>query len=233
MDHVSRQFRSIRVALLLPWLVVACESGARGAAADVPGTDVRQLPEERKARVPDIMMVSADRGRVLGSDSAPVRMLVVSDYQCTACRTFFETTLPAIRAEYLETGRARLTWVHYPLKTHPGAVRAASAALCASAQGQFWPASARLFAAQERWGAAPAPDPIIDSLATVPGIDPYALKNCTTSGRMLRQIRGDIDWTDTVRAGAPPMVVIGARHLDAGAPLALLRATLDSAIAGK
>ncbi|MDZ7630920.1 MAG: thioredoxin domain-containing protein [Gemmatimonadaceae bacterium] len=199
----------------------------------MPATDVRQLPEERKARVPDVMMVAADRGRVLGSDSAAVRMLIVSDYQCAECRTLFDSVLPALRTGYVDTGRARITWVHYPLKRHPGAVRAASAALCASAQGRFWDASAALFAAQEAWGAARAPDAMIDSLASLPGIDAYALRNCTASGRMLRQIRGDIDWTDTVRAGKPPTIVIGTRHLDGTLPLARLRATLDSAIAGR
>lgn len=219
--------------VILAILAAGCQDGARSAAADVSGADVRQIPDERKLRAPDIMMQAADRGRVLGVDSAPVRMFVISDFQCDSCRLWFENMLPIIRAEYIETGRARLTWVHYPLREHPDAVHAASAALCASAQGKFWEAGARLFAAQRRWAGAPTANAIIDSLATVPDLESYKLRNCTESGRMLRQIRGDIDWTDTVKAGSPPLVLIGSRRLRGGTSISVLRAVLDSALSGK
>lgn len=231
--HTPRRTLRALLAILVPLLVAACQAESHSAAADVPATDVRQIPESRKAQAPDIMMQAADRGRVIGSDSAPLRIMVVSDYQCDSCRTMFEQTVPALRAEYVETGRARLTWVHYPLRVHSGAVQAASAAMCASAQGKFWEASARLFSAQQSWAASPRQRAIIDSLAMLPGMTDYRFRNCVDGGRMLRQIRGDIDWTDTARAGAPPMIVIGARRLSGVAPLAVLRATIDSALAGK
>lgn len=233
MLRIRRAHHTAPAGLLLAILAAGCQGGERSAAAEVSATDVRQIPEERKLRAPDIMMQAADRGRVLGVDSAPVKILVISDFQCDSCRIWFENTLPIIRAEYVETGRARLTWVHYPLREHPNAVRAASAALCAGAQGKFWEASARLFAAQRVWAGAPTADAIIDSLAAVPDLESYKLLNCTASGRMLRQIRGDIDWSDTAKAGTPPLVLIGSRRLRSGTPINVLRAVLDSAISGK
>jgi protein-disulfide isomerase len=179
------------------------------------------------------MMEMADVSRVLGLKTAPVRMLVVSDYQCDSCRLWFEQMLPVVRTEYIETGKARLTWVHYPLRTHPAAVRAANASLCAGAQGRFWETSARIFSEQRAWATSPRADAILDSLATAAGTEGFTLRNCTSSDRMLRQIRRDIDWTDTAKAGAPPTVIIGTRRLSGSASLAQLRATLDSAVAGK
>ena len=211
----------------------ACRDTSRSAAADVPYTDVRKLPPGRNERTADLIMIAADHGRVLGADSTRTQLFVVSDYQCAGCRAWFEAALPVIRAEYIETGKARLAWVHYPLREHPDAVRAASAALCASAQGKFWEASARILAAQERWAGSPDANMLLDSLASVPGIDAFVLRNCTESGRMLRQIRTDIAWSDTARAGIPLMVVVGTRHIAGGAPLSALRAAIDSAIAGK
>jgi protein-disulfide isomerase len=210
-------------------------SGRLSAAADVPAVDVRRLPPGRNQQIPDRMLDSADAGRVLGAASASVPIYVIGDYACAACRVWFETTLPVIRRDYLETGKARLTWVHYPLREHPAAVRAASAALCASVQGKFWESSARIYAAQAQWSDTRAADAnrLLDSLATVDGIDGYALRNCTDSGRLLRRVRYDIDWADSTQMGAPPLVMVGTRRLAGTAPLAMLRAVIDSVLTGK
>jgi predicted DsbA family dithiol-disulfide isomerase len=229
----SSLIRCLNVAAALLVLLAGCSRTPESAAAYVPDTDVRILPNDRKVGLPDRMMEAADVSRVIGRDSAPVRLLVVSDYQCDSCRTWFEQYLPALRAEYVETGKARLTWVHYPLKEHPGAVRAASAALCAGVQGKFWDASARLFSGQAVWGSSPRAHAIIDSLASVPGIESFTLRNCIESNRMLRQVRRDIDWADTVKAGTPLIVLVGKRRIAGSASLAAFRATLDSAISGK
>lgn len=221
------------VTALLPLLALGCEPSPRSAAADVPATDVRRLPNERKVGLRDVMMEAADLGRVIGSDSAPVKLMVVSDYQCDSCRIWFETVLPIIRAEYVATGKARLTWVHYPLRQHPAAVRAASAALCSSVQGKFWETSARLFGTQQAWGSAKRPDSMIDTLAVVPGVEAFALQTCLDGERMLRQIRRDIDWTDTVKAGSPLRLLFGTRQLSGATPIGALRAALDSAVSGK
>lgn len=232
LSAVHLPVRSVALMVMLV-LSTGCRDAPRSAAADVPYTDVRRLPPGRNALAPDMMMQTADRGRVLGSDSALVQLFVVSDYQCPGCRVWLDVTMPVIRAEYLETGKARLAWVHYPLREHANAVRAASAALCASAQGKFWEVNARIFAAQDRWSGSPDANVLLDSLASAPGIDAFALRNCTDSGRMLRQVRTDIAWADTARAGAPPMLVVGSRRIPGDAPLALVRAAIDSALAGK
>jgi hypothetical protein len=221
-------------------LTLVCSVGAGGcsptshsAAAEVSGEDVRRLPPDRKGIINDPMHEQADRGRTLGADSARAVMLVISDYQCDSCRTWFERTLPALRTEYIDTGRLRLAWTHYPLRDHPAAVRAASAALCASVQGKFWEASAALFANTAQWAVEPVPEDRIDSFAAVPGVDAYTLRNCTTTNRMLRRIRMDIDWADTNKVGMPLTVFIAGRRIPGSAPLATLRATIDSVLAGR
>ena len=230
---ISRH-QAVRLApLLATLLVAACRDAPRSAAADVSYVDVRKLPPGRNERSADLMMQAADRGRALGADTARVQLFVVGDYQCADCRIWFDATLPALRAAYIETGKARLAWVHYPLRDHAHSVRAANAALCASAQAKFWEASARIFAAQDRWATAADASVLLDSLATVSGIDPFVLRNCTESGRMLRQIRTDIAWADTARVGAPLMVLVGTRRIPGTASLITLRAAIDSVIAGK
>jgi hypothetical protein len=213
---------------------LACRDVPHSAAADVSTEDVRRLPPSRKGTLRDIMMEAADRGRVLG-DSAHAKIYVISDFQCATCRQWYDNVLPQLRTAYFDTHQATLTWVHYPLREHPNAVRAASAAMCASVQGKFWEAGAKLFASQAQWGGmvgASANVPI-DSIAGSTGVDPYAYRSCVESGRLLRQIRGDIDWVDKAGHGTPLAIVVGTRRLTGTTPVATLRATIDSVLAGK
>jgi protein-disulfide isomerase len=217
-------------ALLL--LAAGCAERPKSQAADVDGRDVRRLPPDR-ADLPDITLGAADRGRTIGSDSAKVTVLVVSDYQCSGCKSWFETVLPELRASYIDRGTVRLVWTHYPLRAHAGSVAAASAAMCAAAQGKFWDASANLFANQARWAALADPVPLLDSLASVPGTEGYALSQCTATKRMFRQIRKDIDWVDSKDAGRPLLLMIGGRTIEGAPNLSVLRATLDSLISAR
>lgn len=225
----------IRVARVLAFLLcsvsgLSCTAEPRSAAADVSREDMRRLPPERAGSIPDVMLVKADRGRSLGSDSAKVTLLVISDYQCAACRIWFTTALPMLRSAYIDRGAVRLVWSHYPLRSHAGAVLAASAALCASAQGKFWEASERLFAAAALQDTTFGRAALIDSVARASGVDTYTFDNCVESKRMLRQIRLDIDWVDTNRVGVPLTLFVAGRKLLGSTSPATLRSTLDSLI---
>lgn len=225
----------IRVARVLALVALSagglsCTSTPHSAAADVPGEDMRRLPPERAGTIPDVMLVKADRGRSLGSDSAKVTLLVISDYQCAACRLWFTTTLPMLRAEYIDRGAVRLVWSHYPLRTHGAAVHAANAALCASAQGRFWEASELLFSAPALTDTTFGGTALIDSLARASGVDAFTFGNCVESKRMLRQIRLDIEWVDTNRVGVPLAMYVAGRKLPGTTSTVALRRTLDSLI---
>lgn len=211
--------------------VSACATREHSRAADVSADDVRRLPPRRKAEVPDIMLSQSDRGRVLGGDSLSLPVYVISDYLCDSCRVWFTERLPAVRRAYADSGRVRITWVHYPLREHANAVRAASAAMCAAVQGRFLDASERLFASAAVWGTARNANPVIDSIGNVPGLDAFAYRSCVESGRLLRQIRSDIDWVDSQHAGNPLSVIVGTRAPLQNPTLATVSAAIDSALA--
>jgi len=83
--------------------------------------------------------VSIAGNLIMGKKDAPVTMIEFSDYQCPFCRRFFETTLPTLKAEYVETGKVRYVFRDFPLdQIHPHARKAAEAAHCAGDQGKYW-----------------------------------------------------------------------------------------------
>lgn len=94
--------------------------------------------------------VSFSGSPTMGKKDAPVTLVEFSDYQCPFCRRFFQTTLPAIKAEYIDTGKVRYVFRDFPLdQMHPQARKAAEAAHCAGDQGKYWEMHDALFQNQQ------------------------------------------------------------------------------------
>jgi protein-disulfide isomerase len=75
----------------------------------------------------------------LGKSNAPVTIVEFSDLQCPFCKQFNDSTFPQIKKEYIDAGKVRLVYRHYPLRSiHPEAYNAALAAECAKEQNKFW-----------------------------------------------------------------------------------------------
>ena len=54
-------------------------------------------------------------------------------------------TLPLIEKEYIDTGKVKLVYMHFPLGFHPNAQKAAEASECAGEQGKFWEMHDKIF----------------------------------------------------------------------------------------
>lgn len=85
--------------------------------------------------------------RQLGSSSAPVTLVVWSDFQCPVCRIFWTASEPQIAATYIATGKVRLVY-RDRLVIGPESLDAAVAARCADRQGKFWTYHDYLYANQ-------------------------------------------------------------------------------------
>lgn len=93
----------------------------------------------------DIFTYLAKDGPKRGSDKAPVALIEFSDFQCSFCRKFWQTTLPLIEKKYIQPGKVKFVYRHFAiLGKHSTA--AAQAAECAHEQGKFWAYHDKLFA---------------------------------------------------------------------------------------
>jgi protein-disulfide isomerase len=93
---------------------------------------------------------------VLGNEKAKITIVEFSDFQCPFCERFFIDTLPQLKKEYLDTGKAQLTFRHFPLTSiHPNAQKAHEASECANEQGKFWEYHDLLFQTQQSWSELP------------------------------------------------------------------------------
>jgi protein-disulfide isomerase len=109
--------------------------------------ELRQLKAELRrkelsSRVdpPESFLNILDPTTVLGDASAPVTLVEFADFECSFCRRFFGEIFPRIKEEYVDKGKVRYIFCHFPLSSvHPNALLAAEAACCANEQGAFWP----------------------------------------------------------------------------------------------
>ena len=106
----------------------------------------------------------------------------------------------------------------------------AEAAMCAAAQGKFWPYHEALFATQHEWESLPTPVVVLDSIAGAVGLDKTAWKQCVESGKMKPLIMADHDRSAAAGVQSTPSFIIGDRVLLGVQPIAVLRAALDSEI---
>ncbi len=83
--------------------------------------------------------VSIAGAPTLGRADAPITIVEFSDFECPFCQRFFESTLPEIKRDYVDTGKVRYVFLDFPLEqVHRKARKAAEAAHCAAEQGKFW-----------------------------------------------------------------------------------------------
>jgi protein-disulfide isomerase len=167
--------------------------------------------------------------RTKGAEDAPITVLEIADFQCPACRVFWAETMPLLQREYVDQGKIRMVFVNLPLvEIHPNAAAAHEFAMCAAAQGRFWPVHDMLFDQQSIWARLDDPSPYFFSVADAVGLITDSLDACVTDGRMRGLIAREAE--GVVRAGvqSTPSFVIEGGLLAGAHPIENWRPILDS-----
>ena len=209
-DRTRRRVRSFTAALLTIGLL----AGAASAQA-----------------VTDALTPAADKGRILGSEKAAIWMLIVSDFQCPFCRQWHADTWETLKKEYVTTGKIRVAYVNMPLGMHPNAQPAAVAAMCASAQGRFWPMADLVFKSQDKWKDLKNARPFFDSLAKVAGTDAAQFKTCVAGQSIAALVDADRVRMTRAGAGSTPIFFIGGSRVEGAQPIAVFRRAIDAELA--
>ena len=222
-----------RAASLLALLVVAaCNRGDGASPAPADSSAPAAAATAADGAPPlDPRAVRADTARIRGAVSAPVWVIEASDYQCPFCKRWHDEVYPALEREYVATGNVRFAYVHMPLEMHRNAFPAAEAAMCAGAQGTFWPYHDRVFAVQAQLTAATDARPLLDSLARVQRLDTAAFEACLKDGVMRPVVTGDFERMRQAGVRGTPAFFIGQTRLDGAQPIEAFRRAIDAALA--
>ena len=140
-----------------------------------------------------------------GPADAPLTLVEFSDFQCPFCARHFTQTLPQIVQEYIDTGKLKYVFRHFPLTNiHPFAFKASEASECANDQGKFWPMHDRLFANQNMLGPQQ-----LTGHATALGLNVAAFDQCLTAARHAPKIRRDLAEGQKMGVTGTPAFMLG------------------------
>jgi protein-disulfide isomerase len=180
------------------------------------------------------LLQRSDRGRIQGDASAPVWVIVASDFQCPFCRAWHAETYPTLVRDYVKTGKIRMAFLNYPLNIHKNAWPAAEAAMCASIQGMFWEMHDAIFSLQERWSTIPGPAALqlFDSLAVNKfSLRPDEYRACMSSHETAALVQADFERLRTAGVEQTPSFFIGDRGIAGAQPTDVFRAAIEQALA--
>lgn len=247
---MSNSFFSRRVVgaavMMIAVLAPACkqQDASANTGAATPGVRAGAAPATQVALTPAVaprmpngdtltdsaLIAHADAGRLMGRDSGAIWMIVISDFQCPYCKSWHDSTITAVKRDYIDNGKVRMAYLNLPLPQHPHARAEAQAGLCAGAQKRFWPYADGLFARQEPIAKLTNVEPLLDSLARANGLDMTEFTRCRKSKAINALVESDIQQASRTGVRSTPSFLIGDFLVEGAAPYANFRRAIDTAI---
>ena len=148
----SLPVRQIRFLTLVSLCVLASAAFAKQQAKAPTTPSAKAAPA---ATAPPTFL------KAIGNPSAPITMEVFGDFQCPACRGFFETTVKQVIDDYVISGKVYLIHRDFPLEMHPYARQAARLANAATEFGKFEAIERALYDHQDEWSTKGNIDEVI------------------------------------------------------------------------
>ncbi len=140
--------RPLPAALAAGILVVLAAIAGSGCGDSSGSTPTSPTTPTPTATLPPMSVMLAEKA--LGSATAPVTMFAYSSLSCSHCGDFHASTLPVLKANYIDTGRMRFVFRDFPLND---AGTAGSMVARCSGDNYFATLDA-LFRAQSSWAYA-------------------------------------------------------------------------------
>jgi protein-disulfide isomerase len=155
------------------------------------------------AAIPD-----APKSKMLGNQSAPMRLEIYGDFTCPHCKHLHEEILPMIIRDYVTTNKAYLVFRDYTL-TGPGHEHSKAAAIYATAAArinQYQAAADALFKNQQSWAMTGQIWPSI-AQAFKPA-DQTKIQALVKDPSVAAEVQADVDAGNMVPVQRTPTVVV-------------------------
>jgi len=207
----------------------------QGAACPTPSDAPAGAPPAAPtvASVSPAMLTEGAR-TAMGPATAPVTLVVFSDFQCPYCKRAAEW-LKAETAKF-DAKDVRLVYRFFPLSFHPWAKPAAEAAACVAAQSpaSFWAFHDLIFANQASINPSNVQGRLLDLALSLPGVNSANFKKCVDSGEIAETVKRDQSLGASIQVRGTPTVFINGKLLPGlRSPEQLHAAIQEAASAGK
>ena len=170
---------------------------------------------------------------ILGSTTASVTLIEIGDYQCPACKLWFDNTRQDIIENYIDTGKVNLVFIDMPF-IGTDSVSAAEATYCANDQGMYWDYHVKLYQFQQHENDGWANTDRLNAIAFDLGLDTKKFDECMSSKKYFSQVNFNKQKasTDFGANSTPTFVIVNTAgnidHLVGPHPYSTFEKVLDS-----
>lgn len=198
----------------------AADKPTAGDKADDPGCGCKGDEDPAAAAAEDerIEEVKINGAPFRGPASAPITVVVFSEFQCPFCARV-EPTLRALEEEH--KGRIRIVWKHNPLPFHEHASLAAKASIAAAEQGKFWEYKDALFSHQDALDRKS-----LLGYAQSLGLDMARFERTMDDPKSAETIAGDAAEGARLGVQGTPTFFINGRRLIGAQPISAFKAVI-------
>ena len=209
--QVIRMFRSIsrRIALTglasvsAAALLYACSDSSEQANTATPKPAELAIPSATSAtpatlaqavKVPEaqgtidmakLLEAGSLPDMTIGKADAPVTIVEYASIACSHCAHFHETTLPALKTKYIDTGKARLIYREFPFDP----LAEAGFMLARCSKDNYFPMVDVLYKQQQNWVGSQNPKDALLQISKLAGFTQGAFEACLTNQKLLIDIR--------------------------------------------
>ncbi len=220
-------------------ILVSMKSGSTAPKVAPAGAQNAAAPSGAQAG-PQTATISLDDDPVMGDrKKAKVAIVEFSDFECPFCQKFHKDSYDTLVKDYVDTGKAVISFRDYPLPFHePKASLAAETAQCvkeAKGDSAYFKFSKLYFENTVSNGKGIA-DAKMNEILGQAGVNAASVNDCATKEKFKDEIAKDVSDGQAVGVSGTPSFIIGKLSADGkvegelvvGAlPLAQFKTTID------
>lgn len=150
-------------------------------------------------------------GQKVGSDSAKVKLVEFSDFQCPACGAA-EPFVTELREA--KNPNVQIIYRHFPLNRHRLARMAANVAEAAGEQGKFWQMHDKIFETQLDWPDLDNPVDFFVNLAKSLGLEENKIREAAENSTYNNKIEADFNEGLKLSVNSTPTFYLNGRKLN-------------------
>lgn len=192
------------------------------AAAEQTGTGAEPMPGD------EVVQVANGHLPIKGQENAQVTLVEFSDFECPFCKRYYDDSYAQLVKDYVDTGKVKMYFRHYPLEFHPAANPAALASECANEQNLFWEFHDKAFNEQSRLsGGGEAANTELKAMAAEIGANSAQFDQCFDSAKYQSQVDEDVADGQAAGVSGTPTIFINGRKIVGAYPYETFKTIIE------
>ena len=178
--------------------------------------------------LPPVEQMAAERS--LGDQNAKVTVIEYASLTCPHCAAFHTGTWPAIKKEYVDTGKIKFIFRDFPLDRV--ALAASMIARCAPKE-RYFGVIGLMFETQDTWRGAANPQAALESIGRLAGMTAETLQTCVQNRAVFDAVMKQRNEGDQkFKIASTPTILVNGQKIDGNVDIERFRELVDQALTG-